>query len=95
MGIEIHWIEDQPSIRPVKVQIEQSGLIHDLVALIEKHKLKNARGHKQIEFPKGTINIYECAVIKNTQQESDIPYHVYIKQIGLPTHDAIGEICQH
>ena len=66
MGIEIHWIEDQPSIRPVKLQIEQSGLISDLVALIEKHNLNNARGNMQIEFPKGTKQVYECAVVRNT-----------------------------
>ena len=41
--MEIHWIEDQPSIRPVRVQIEQSGLIPDLVTLIEKHNVKNHR----------------------------------------------------
>ena len=89
--MEIRWIEDQPSIRPVKEQIEQSGLIPDLVALIEKHSLKNARGHKQVEFPKGTTHVYECAVVRN-EPETHCPYHVFIKQLGLHTHDAIGEI---
>ncbi len=89
---EIRWVEDQPSIRPVRVQIEQSGLIPDLVSLIEKHNLKNARGNIQIQFPKGITNVYECAVVRNTEPEVDIPYHVFIKQLGLHTHDAIGKI---
>ncbi|MBI2650159.1 hypothetical protein HYX04_02490 [Candidatus Woesearchaeota archaeon] len=90
--MEINWIEDQPSIRPVRVQIEQTSLIPDLVMIIQKHNLKNARGHKQIEFPRGTTHVYECAVVKSPELDSKILYHIFIKQLGLHTNDAIGEI---
>lgn len=92
--MKINWIKYQLSTRSVRIQIEQSGLIPDLVALIKKHTLKHARANQQIEHPNGIRNEYECAVVRHPKPGSKIAYHVFIKELGLPTYDAIGEICK-
>ena len=92
--MQICWTEDQPSIRPVKEQIEQSGLIKDLIELIEKHNLVKAQANKRIEHPKGENNLYECVVARYHDQESRLVYIVNIRRFNFPNAETRGEVYQ-
>lgn len=86
--MQIQWVEDQPSISRVREQIEQSGLIEDLVAIVEKHSLQKAETTKWIKDPTGR-HLYICSV----GAPSSLNYYlVFIKRSDLPTNDAIGHV---
>ena len=85
---EIHWIEDQPCIRTARLKIEKSGLIQDLVCLVEMYNLKGIHGNKTVE-DYGERGLYTISVGNEAQNGK---YYVSIKRTHLSVTDAFGEI---
>ncbi len=99
-NIAINWVEDQPSIRPVRIRFEQDGIIRRLIDKLQGTNEQNAVESKEYEHPKGTLHRYVC-LISRYPRETGIPppnysmpkYACNIKYEGASNPwDAIGDV---
>ena len=93
----IDWIEDQPVIRNVRKQIEQNGLIRDLINELKSSGKSQIQKNKKYQDPSHQMKDYICLVVTYSSTESDPTnpqYRVAIRpSSNIPNEwDAIGDV---
>src|SRR3989338_5061002 len=96
-SLVIHWREDQPTIRTVKEQIVDSGLVRELVGRSESGIEEEVEERGLYLNRSGEGHTYVCFLrrlppTKNASTEAILPkYEISIKREGSAS-DAIGDV---
>ncbi|MBI2550437.1 hypothetical protein HYV83_04635 [Candidatus Woesearchaeota archaeon] len=97
--LAINWIEDQPSIRPVKNYFVDRGVVASLVDILKKDGSKPARKTVDLDGVFDRVHVkgqYVCEVSRPPDYASNDAIPVFLVRIGFSDRrqpwDAIGDV---